>query len=274
MFLPKPMYRRVFPLILGFVVVAFGPRDAGAGASGGLLTLERMSSPVRIQGSGLKSEAILEPQACYLGTATECFDAPGNQFLNVGSFFDTRQTTSTSHYFLKLYRNDSAGSVQLRGMGFESRSSHGQRSNKFQAAGAIVMGERMIFPKPEALLELSEVEVQGADGEMTCVEFSLGVDTQGTPIGTEIILDPGHAAWLVVRFPTLPDTVFVGVRSDNDATDQPCDYMTNDGGEHWFRPDPLHGPVFDWGITAFTDPRLQLPRGEEPTWTLVKTLYR
>lgn len=274
MFFAKPVYRRVLPLLVALAVIAAGTKDVRSGAVDGLRALERASVPVRIQGAGMVFDSIHEPQACDLGNATECFETPlGDRYLNVGSFFDVTQATSTSHYFLKLYRNDSAGTVRLRGMGFESRSSHGAHS--FQAAGAIVMGEQLVFPKPEALLELPQVGIAAAESAMTCVEFSHGIDTQGVPTGSEITLPPGHAAWLVLRFPTRPDSIFVGVRCDNDPTDQPCDYMTHDGGEHWFRPDPLHGPIFDWGITAFTEPRLQPPSGDKPTtWTLVKTLYR
>ncbi|UCE02489.1 MAG: hypothetical protein JSW67_14800 [Candidatus Latescibacterota bacterium] len=266
------MYRRVLPLLFGIALVAFGTTDVRSGAVDGVRALESLATPVRIQRAGVVADAVTAPQACDLGTANECFDTPGNTFLNVGVFFDADSTTNASHYFLKLYRNETAASVQLRGMGFESTSSH-SGFNGFQAAGAIVMGQRTVFPKPEALLELPEVDIPGADGEMTCVEFSSGIDTGGVPIGQEIVLAPGDAAWLVLRFPTLPDSIFVGVRCDDDPNDQPCDYMTRDGGEHWFRPDPLHGPIFDWGITAFTEPRLQR-QSTQRTWTLVKSLYR
>jgi hypothetical protein len=273
MFFPRPAR----PLVLAAFLVGISPsvpspevRAGNAPVAPGI-----PAAPVRLQVLASQCSAG-PPSGCpLLGQASECFDPlVGDTYVNVGSFFGAGEVSSSDHYFLKLYRNGTAGAVRLRGMGFQACSSHGHATNTFMAAGAIFAGTEAVLPKPEALASLAEVGIQGEDRGTTCVEFTFGIDSEGRGLGEEIVLQSGEAAWLALRFASYPDSIFVGVRVDGDANDRRCDYLTRDGGEYWYQPDPLHGPFFDWGITAYTEVR---PGSTEPpptTWTLVKRLYR
>jgi hypothetical protein len=274
MLMAQPSRRHALAVLLGILTLAAGRPEARSGS--GLAALESQSRRVAARAHATLVPPALVQATCPLGTAVSCYDPPGSTYLNVGSFFDAFQGTSSSHYFLKFYRNETAGAVALRGLGFESQSTvHGRPSpstNKFSAAGAVFIGTQFVFPKPEALINLSQVGVVGSDAE-TCVDFSFLIDTRGQPLPAETVLQPNEAAWLVLRFPSYPDSVFVGVRVDDDPNDQPCDYMTPDGGAYWYRPDPLYGPAYDWVMTAYVEPR---PARTEPalTWSTVKSLYR
>ena len=63
---------------------------------------------------------------------------------------------------------------------------------------------------------------------------------------------------------------------DVDGDDRDCDFMSDDAGEHWYRPDPRSGPFYDFGITVFTRGLAASPEKDPrpSTWTLVKSLYR
>jgi hypothetical protein len=158
-------------------------------------------------------------------------------------------------------------------MGFYAQSSS-EATHRFQAAGVMVAGSTLVFPGPQALLDLLQVGIDAEpEGTMTCVAFTGAIDTKGRRVAP--VIGPGDWAWVVLRFPQLGAGSYVRVRVDADANDQPCDYLTPDGGMHWFRPDPRHGPAYDWGITVFTQSKAARPVAQsEPTWTLVKQLYR
>jgi len=221
----------------------------------------------------------LDPAATILQGCTtftqsnQCFNPSTlTTSVNVATFFDAQETSAATHYFMKLFRNDTADSLRLQGMGFYSTSSSAE-SHIFQAAGVVLSGPDLVFPRGDGLLNLRAVQIPGNPfGQMTCVEFDAAIDTKGRRV--EAVLAPGEAAWAVVRFPTLAVGTFLGILADTDANDMPCDYMTQDTGEHWFRPDPLNAPVFDWGITVFTTAVLREIESPQPTWSLVKALYR
>lgn len=209
-----------------------------------------------------------------LRSLPQCFDVSfARTPLNPASFFDRRAISENSHYFLKLYRNESATEVDtIVAMGFESWAER-ESVNRFDGAGAIFAGADAVFPFPDALRNLPVADIKGEpQGTMTCVRFPRGIDVRGNPIEPNVILAPGEAAWLVLRF--IPSDRFVGIMADSDLNDRPCDYMTIDGGETWYQPDPVHGPIFDWEMTAFTTARA-LPSAEPPapTWSAVKKLY-
>jgi hypothetical protein len=275
MLLAQPARRHALAALLGILTLAFAGPKARSGST--LPTLESQARPVAPLAHSTRVVPEVAADSCALGTPVRCYHQPlGSTFLNVGSFFDVNQATSSSHFFLKLYRNDTGGAVALRGMGFESESTvHGNLSpgtNKFSAAGAVFVGTKFVFPKPEALINLTEVGVTGTTAGETCVEFSLAIDPRGQPL-PDNVLQPGEQAWLVLRFASYPDSVFVGLRVDDDPEDQPCDYLTPDGGEYWYRPDPYYGPVYDWGMTAYVEPRPARTTAAV-SWSLVKTLYR
>lgn len=212
-------------------------------------------------------------QGCLqLGQTHECFNALGDSYLNVGAFFDANRSSTSSHYFLKLFRNDTADSLSLTGMGFYARTSHPE-SNVFQAAGAIVMGSDLVFPRGDALGNLNAVGIVAApENEMTCVEFEEAIDTKGRR--ARLVIGPGDAAWIALRFPEVAEDVVLEIRADRDATDLDCDFLTPDAGEHWYRPDPRSLPHYDWEITVFTSASVSRVDPPPPTWTLVKSLYR
>ncbi len=271
----KRLYRLGVALVVGTLLLISGPPQLRAGA---VRDGDRVVPPATPKGLVAAAHIVERAagkavQDCPLGQPDACHDGLGTAALNPGSFFDRTAGSDVSHYFMKLYINDTGGPVTIEGMGFESTSSD-PRFNRFQAAGGIYAGPDALFPNPEALLALPVVEITGASaGNATCVEFPNAIDTRGNTIGTDLTLEPGDAAWLVLRFIATPAGVFVGIVVDDDSNDQPCDYMTIDGGDNWFRPDPLHGPAFDWGITAFVATGARTPDPAPPTWSTVKKLY-
>jgi hypothetical protein len=212
-------------------------------------------------------------QACdELGQASECFNSPGTSYLNVGEFFDDTGSSTSAHYILKLFRNETGDSLRLTGMGFYARTSN-PAANVFQAAGAIVMGSDVVFPRSDALVNLTTVGIVAAPLDtMTCVGFEDAIDSKGRL--AQPVLGPDECAWLVLRFPELAEGVRLQIRVDSDATDLDCDFLTPDAGEHWYRPDPRSTPHYDWEITAYTAATASRPVSAAPTWSLVKSLYR
>jgi hypothetical protein len=206
-----------------------------------------------------------------LGSPSRCFEFLSRTALNPASFFDHNEVSEDTHFFMKLYRNDTGDTLVVTGMGFEARSER-QSSNKFEGAGVIFAGEDAIFPSTDALRNLPVARFDGQPPDtMTCVEFPSALDMRGNVIGDDMVLAPQEAAWLVLQF--IPSDFFVGILVDISGTDHPCDYMTIDGGETWYQPDPVHGPFYDWGITAFTNAGPRSPRPPAPTWSSVKRLY-
>ena len=257
------------------VCLAFPPWSEAQAETRGLAALQAQAVPVLPQvisfGEG-GAPALL--QGCdTLGVANECFDPMGNTYLSVASFFDSSEPMEEGHYFLKLFQNTTGDSLRLSGMGFYAQSSS-ETTRRFQAAGAIIAGSDLVFPEPQALLDLLRVGIAAEpEDTMTCVAFTGAIDTKGRRVPA--IVGPGDWAWVALRFPELGSGSYVRIRVDTDPNDQPCDYLTQDGGRHWYRPDPRNGPAYDWGITVFTQAKASRPVAQnEPTWTLVKQLYR
>ena len=269
----KRLYRLGFAVLVGALLLTSGTQEALSRARADGPTAP-VAAPVTLAATPHVFEtAPVVAQTCPLGAPIACFDALGTTALNPASFFDSNQVSDVQHYFMKLFRNDTGNTVIIEGMGFESRASN-PAFNRFQAAGGIFAGVDALFPSPEALLALPVVEIRGQDpGNTTCVEFPTAIDTRGSTIGTDLTLEPGEAAWLVLRFIAARSGVFVGILMDDDGNDQPCDYLTIDGGLTWYQPDPVNGPFFDWGITAFTNAGLGPPSPSPPTWSTVKSLY-
>jgi hypothetical protein len=205
------------------------------------------------------------PSGTCPGTNVEqCFDTGGshNSFVNVGTFFDRQARTTSTHYFAKLFTPATPGRYQIQSISFVANRAQAT----FPSAGVVLTSaETPIFPTNEQLVRLQVKPVASAGASVeTCVDLT----------GGNVILEAGQAAWLVLNFPEAADSVFIGVRAETDtagaAADHPCDFMTRDAGEYWFRPDPLQSP-YDWAIAAYYD---ALPAAPRQTWSQVKTLYR
>ncbi len=271
----KHLYRLGFASLVGALLSISGTREANSEAGHGSGSGAPRATPVRLASTPHVFErAPFVAQDCPLGAPSSCFDSLSTTALNPASFFDNRQVSDVEHFFMKLYRNETGNPVVVEGMGFESRTNNAS-FNRFQSAGGIFAGADALFPSPEALLALPVVEIRGQPpGNLTCIEFPTAIDTRGSTIGLNLTLQPGEVAWLVLRFIAAPSNVFVGILMDDDDNDQPCDYLTIDGGLTWYQPDPVHGPKYDWGITAFTSAGVGEPQPSPPTWSTVKSLYR
>lgn len=267
------MQQTLMTLPVCLALVASGAAHAAGSRADALAVLEAQAAPRAPQVVFDGGDAPEVLQGCDLGTANDCFEPLGTIYLSVSAFFDSREPIDSNQYFLKLFQNETGDSLRLRGMGFYTLASS-TAENRFQSAGAIIAGARLLFPESQALRDLLHVSIPGeALGTMTCVEFEEALDTKGNRMPA--VLGPGDWAWAVLRFPELGPGKYVRIRVDNDGNDRPCDYLTPDGGAHWFRPDPRNGPAYDWGITVFTESKASRPEVHtEPTWTLVKTLYR
>src|SRR5262245_5351042 len=129
-------------------------------------------------------------EVCPLGLENNCFQVLDGPFLNVASFFDSQQSSAQTHYFLKLFHNEGTDSLRLRGMGFYARP----EGASFQAAGAMIVGPDIVFPRSDALLNLRTVGIVSAahDTSMTCVTFDDAIDSKGRLVPA--ILGPGDYA--------------------------------------------------------------------------------
>lgn len=208
-------------------------------------------------------------QACPgLGSAEQCFTPPANpvtgRYLNVASFFDRRQRSLSSHFFLKYFDNAGGAVVEINGLGMHV--DYDRASTRTLTAAGVVKTSRAtpLLPTSSDLTELQAVGIVAEDGNAeTCVEFD-------TPVRVEA----DEAAWLVVRFPDAAEGAFIGVLVDTDATDLDCDFMTPDAGEYYYRPDSQSGPTFDWAITAYTSAVTSKDLLSEIHWSQWKQLYR
>jgi hypothetical protein len=252
-------------MAIGFQVAACALMAApalGAVAARGGQSIEA-AGPVRVVGP--EAAAPATSAAVCPGTLTEqCYDpaATATSFVNVGSFFDRRGRTESSHYFVKLFTPATAGRYQIDALSFVC-----SRLNAvFPSAGVVLTNAAQpIFPTADQLLRLQALAITTqAPTTPTCVDLT----------GKSIILESGQAAWLVLNFPDAADSVFIGVKSETDAagtaSDHACDFMTRDSGEYWYRPDARYSP-YDWMIAAYYD---ALPAAPRSTWATVKRLYR
>src|SRR5262249_44438615 len=148
-----------------------------------------------------------------------------------------------------------AGRYQLEGISFISN-----RAIVYGGVGALVTSrDTPYLPTTVQLSTIQHLQVHAVVGT-TCVDMA----------ADGIVLDATQAAWLVLRFADPLDTDITGVAADTDAQDHPCDFMSRDLGEIWYRPDPQTSPL-DWKFTAYYTPIQERP---ELPWSFVKSLYR
>jgi len=191
------------------------------------------------------------------GQTQQCYGTGGpHEFVNVGTFFDRRRRTLPNDYMVKYFAPDTPGRYQITGFTFTNN----RPGILYPSAGVVTTSVATPnFPTAEQLLNLQvfAFEAPGEDST-TCVDLT----------GRGAILESDQAAWLVVHLPA--DTAFVGLRADHDSDDKPCDFMTRDGGEYWYRPDPRQS-TYDWEITPQF---IALPSRARLGWSDVKRLYR
>jgi hypothetical protein len=279
----KPAARIILGIVATSCIGAARVPAPFAAAPGGIEALQAATPTVRLVAEPTPGRLVSGGScggARCTGNASQCFEPleplQAGNYVNVGSFFDKKQHSSNRHYFAKYFAPaDSTQRYLLRGMSFFARyartDSAGARADSviFPFAGAVLTSARTPFlPKPQDLTQLQQVGIHACGtSTATCVDLS----------ADHIVIAPGRAAWLVLNFPDLPDNVFVGVLADKDnVVDHPCDFLTQDAGDLWYRPDPVHTPFFDWGITVYTEPTT-LKDGEQVQpylWAQVKQLYR
>jgi hypothetical protein len=210
---------------------------------------------VRLEATPLPGGTTPAATVCTGGSSQRCFEPGPSEFINVGSFFDRLRRTLPNDYMIKYFLPDSPGRYQIQGFSFVNS----RRGLTYPGGGVVTTpADAPNFPTSEqlSLLQVTMFEAAGPDSE-TCVN-----------VGSSVIVEAGQAAWLVVHMPA--DTAFVGLRADRTGQDHPCDFMTRDAGDYWYRPDPNQSP-YDWQITPHF---VALPGRPTLPWTTVKRLYR
>lgn len=264
------------------LLVAWGLDDAPAGDRSGIEALAARTPTIGLQARarafGDAAAFKADPRGCDATfPASRCFDLEGTlrgMRVNVGSFFDRSRPpgggrtytqpprSSSAHYFIKYYEPAALDSQQVHGFSFWSRASsiHGAQ---FPAVGVITTSAATPrFPTNEQLRNLQRLNVETTlGGAETCIDLT----------SERIHLRRGEAAWMVLNFPDVSDSVFAGIAADTVGTDQACDFMTPNAGQVWYRPDPRDRPRFDWAITVYTE---ALTSKGTPTWADVKQVYR
>jgi hypothetical protein len=198
-------------------------------------------------------------RACTGTLDDQCFDTGTTRLINVGAFFDRRRQSNSSHFFLK-YFDPPAGSHRIEGFTFTSN----RGGIAFPGCGVVrTSSDNPTFPSSEDLSRLQRLFVPSAGANTpTCVDLA----------ASEFDLEDGQAAWIVLQFPDPPDTSFVGVTADPTGTDHPCDFLTRDRGDFWYRPDPRQNAL-DWAITVHYSALVGKQERRVP-WSAVKTLHR
>jgi hypothetical protein len=248
-----------FILALGLLAVATPARSAARDA---FETLAASTTPVAPVApiAAVPVEAAAAQRVCAGVQVQECYESTGSPqaFVNVGTFFDMSQRTSSRHFFVKLFTPpDHTSSYQIDGMTFVAN----RGGVVYPSAGVVVTSAvDPVLPNFEELTRLQRIAVtSAAGGSPTCVDLQV-------PVGAD------QLAWLVLQFPDAADSVFIAVRAESDSTDHPCDFLTRDGGDYYYRPDPRQSH-HDFMISAHYEALNPKPQELQP-WSLVKRLYR
>jgi len=247
-----------FASVVAFAVLAASPTAPAFAATGGVATLaSSVPTATAVRGPSIPVTPV---SGCATGgniVENKCFEEMQQRFLNVGSFFDIPrlQRPTSEDVMIKYSAPATPGQYRLEGISFVSN-----RSVVYTGVGALVTSrDTPYLPTAVQLTGIQHLQVRAVAGA-TCVDMS----------GDAIVLDATQAAWLVLRFSDPLDTNFTGVAADTDSNDHPCDFMSRDLGEVWYRPDPLTSPL-DWKFTAYYAPVSSRP---ELPWSFVKSMYR
>lgn len=256
MFSTHGAFRTAFSACL--LAASLGAAGGASAASGGL---EALAATVPTVGLAAPAPGVpVAPQAdCTAGTAERCFESNvGARFVSVSSFFDRAARNSSDEFMVKYFEPAAPGRYRIEGFSFTSN-----RAQNYAAGGAIVTPKATPFlPSSQQLAQLQKQNVRAVGGgNATCVDLS----------GANVILEADEAAWVVLQFADAGDSLLTAVSADPEAaTDHPCDFLTRDRGDLWYRPDPVSSP-FDWKFTVF---QAVMPSKQTLVWTHLKTLYR
>jgi hypothetical protein len=238
--------------------VAAAARTAGAGGIAALARGTATLPALHATPPALAVPAGLLVQACGVGTPARCYDTGGaSAYLNVGLFFDSHARSTSDDLFLKYFTPPGPGRHRILSLEFVCNTSEAD----FAAAGALATDDAQpTFPSQDDLNRLQRRFFRTVlqAGQPTCVD-----------LGDGVVLEAGQGAWLVLQWADGADSVFVA--SDADGNDRTCDFLSRDGGDLWYRPDPRSSP-YDWEITAYYEALPTRPQGEP--WSVVKRLYR
>jgi hypothetical protein len=259
-------FLRALPIISGLLCGAVTlPRQAdAAGATPGSGLAALAARTPTLVGNGRPADGAPGfgqiALACTGAAVDSCWDAGGpTRVVNVGTFFDRRRPSAPTHFFIKYFQAPAMARCRLEGFTFVPN----RTGTVFQAAGAILTArEAPTVPSPDQLTqELQRPLVHSAGANTpTCVDLA----------GAAIDVNADQGVWLVLQFPDPPDTNFIGVAAEGNMNDEPCDFLTRDNGELWYRPDPMQSRL-DW---AFVAHYTVLPSKAEAPWHAVKSLYR
>jgi hypothetical protein len=247
-------------MTIGLLLAASQP--VVAAASRGLENLVArtpVASPVGVTAGAPATP--LPARDCVGGELQQCYEtAAAAQFINVSTFFDKSGRCSQRHFFVKLFTPPAADAAyRIDGMSFVTN----RGGIDFPSAGVVLTSAATpLFPTPEQLGQLQRQFITGVAGNNpTCVDLAVDVAA-------------GQLAWLVVQFPEAADSIFVGIRGENDATDHPCDFFTRDTGDYYYRPDPQQSH-HDIQINGHFEALPARPEPVQPqVWAKVKSLYR
>jgi hypothetical protein len=245
--------------IASIAVLALATPCLAASGNRGLEALAATVPTVSLVAAAAPDDPQQPAADCMQGTPARCYeDLVGARNLNVASFFDRSQRGRAEHFMVKYSAPADAGRHRLEGFSFTAN-----RAATFALLGALVTKRDTPFlPTNESLTGLQRQNVRASGGgEPTCIDFA----------GQDLVLEADEAAWLVVGWSDAQDTIPVTVRVDPDpANDHPCDFMSRDAGDLWYRPDPAQAP-FDWKFTAFY---AVMPSKQTVEWNRFKRLYR
>ena len=257
MFSTPDGFRSIFST---FALAALGGAGTAAwAASSGLESLAASAPAVRLVAPALQAASAAPAADCTAGDAVRCYENNvASRVVSVASFFDRKARNSADDFMIKYFEPPAPGRYRIEGFSFTSN-----RSDVYAAAGAFITPKATpFFPTALQLAQLQRLNVRAAGGGVpTCVDLA----------GTNVVLEADQAAWVVLQFADAADSLATGVNADPDAAnDRPCDFMTRDHGELWYRPDPASSP-YDWKFTVF---HAVVPAKQTLPWAHLKSLYR
>jgi hypothetical protein len=243
--------------LLHAALAADAPPGAGIAALAARTPVVAPASPPPLAKSAPGGGGLL---ACSGVSADSCFEAGPTRLINVGAFFDRRRQTASTHFMLKYFEPPTAGRHRIEGFTFRSN----RNGITFPSCGVVRTSRSApTFPSEDELTHLQRLFVASAGANAsTCVDLA----------GSNFVLEADEAAWLVLQFPDPADTTFVGIQADGNPVDNPCDFLTRDGGDFWFRPDPRQSPL-DWVFVVHHAVQPGKQQRRMP-WSAIKSLHR